>query len=49
MPQFNLDQRARATSFNPFVAPFVPPPPAFPAPFASQPQQPQQRKARRTG
>lgn len=46
MPQFNLDQRARATSFNPFAAPFVPPPPAFPAPFASQPQQPQQQQAR---
>ena len=39
MPQFNLDQRARATSFNPFAAPFVPPP-ALPAPFASQPPPP---------
>lgn len=42
MPQFNLDQRARATSFNPFAAPFVPPP-VYPAPFASQPQQQQQQ------
>ncbi|GAA5982969.1 hypothetical protein JCM10908_006854 [Rhodotorula pacifica] len=40
MPQFNLDQRARSTSFNPFAAPFVPP--ALPAPFASSPPQQQQ-------